>query len=293
MMAIHPVGLRRAQASAAVGSFARLSRGLAHYELSGPPEGPTVVLVPGLSVPFSTWDRNAPALAAAGFRVLRYEHYGRGLSDRPRLRYDLDLFVEQLAELLPALGLRRPALLVGLSMGGPVAAAAAARHPGLARAVALVDPLFEWPAPGPRARLLTMPVVGDALMALRGADILAEGQRVDFFDPKAYAEFLSSYLPPLRHRGIGRAVLSTMRSIPAWPLARTYDELGGTGFPILLVWGREDATLPFEQSSRLLARIPRAEFVTIEGAGHVPHWEKAAEVNEALRGFLGRYADRS
>jgi pimeloyl-ACP methyl ester carboxylesterase len=278
--------LNEAERSLLPGSFVALSRGIVHYELSGPPGGPVLVLVPGLSVPYSTWDRNAPALAGAGFRVLRYEHYGRGYSDRPRARYDLDLYVEQLAELLPAVGLSRPASLVGLSMGGPVAAAAATRHPGIARALVLVDPLYEWPDPGRRARLLTLPLLGELLMALRGGRILAEGQRGDFFDESAREEFMPSYLPPLRYRGIGRAVLATLRSIPSWPLARTFEALGGSGIPTLLLWGREDATLPFEQSAGLLASLPGAEFRPVEGAGHVPQWEKAEEVNAAIVSFL-------
>src|SRR5512133_1271455 len=80
------------------GSFARLALGYVHYEISGPKEGALVVLVPGLSVPYSTWDRNASFLARGGFRVLRYEHFGRGFSDRPRCSYDLALYVSQLVE---------------------------------------------------------------------------------------------------------------------------------------------------------------------------------------------------
>jgi pimeloyl-ACP methyl ester carboxylesterase len=282
--------LSDADRAALPGSFVRLSRGFVHYELSGPEDGPVVVLVPGLSVPYSTWDRNASALASAGYRVLRYEHYGRGYSDRPCVLYDLDLYVEQLAELLSAIGIAQPSVLVGLSMGGPVAAAAATRHPGIARALILIDPLYEWPEPDLRSRLIALPILGEAVMALRGGAILAEGQRVDFFDPRALEDFMPSYFPPLRYRGIPRAVLATIRSIPSWPLATTYAELGLSGLPTLLFWGRMDATLPFEQSASLLASVPQAEFRPIEGAGHVPHWERPGEVNEAMIEFLRRQA---
>jgi pimeloyl-ACP methyl ester carboxylesterase len=270
------------------GSFVRLARGYVHYELSGPENGPAIVLVPGLSVPFSTWDRNASALASRGYRVLRYDHYGRGFSDRPRAVYDLKLFVEQLAELVPALGFTLPVFLVGLSMGGPVAAAAATAHPGLASGLALIDPIFEWPEQGFASRLALLPLLGDAIMALLGGKILAKGQRGDFSDLSFYKEFIPSYLPPLRYRGIERAVLATMRSIPTWPLTSSFEALGRSGLPVLLFWGREDATQPFEQSARLLSCLPGAEFHVVEGAGHVPHWEKADEVNEALLEFLDR-----
>jgi len=281
-----PKTLGEGERSRLPGSFVRLSRGFVHYELSGPEDGPAVVLVPGLSVPYSTWDRNVPALVAAGFRVLRYEHYGRGFSDRPRTAYGLDLYAEQLVELVGALGLGRLLAVVGLSMGGPVSAAALVGHPGLASRLVLVDPLFEWPPRRGLGRALELPILGEAIMALRGRALLAGGQRGDYFDVGAFEDFIPSYLPPLEYRGICRAVLATLRSIPSWPLLEVYGKLGGVLPPTLLFWGREDETLPFEQSGQLLSLLPGTAFHPVEGAGHVPHWEKPFEVNDAILGFL-------
>ena len=78
------------------GDFIRLPDGMVHYELDGPPDGQAVVLVHGFSVPYYIWDPTFPALVAAGFRVLRYDLFGRGYSDRPDLPYTMDLFVRQL-----------------------------------------------------------------------------------------------------------------------------------------------------------------------------------------------------
>ncbi len=75
------------------GSFIRLSDGCTHYELGGPENGEAVVLVHGFSVPYFIWDPTFQALTSSGFRVLRFDLYGRGFSDRPRLEYALDLFV--------------------------------------------------------------------------------------------------------------------------------------------------------------------------------------------------------
>ena len=61
----------------------RLSDGFTHYELGGPPTGHLVVLAAGFSVPYYIWDPTFSALTEAGVRVLRYDYYGRGFSDRP------------------------------------------------------------------------------------------------------------------------------------------------------------------------------------------------------------------
>ena len=86
------------------GSFVQLSDGYTHYELGGPENGQPVVLVHGFSVPYFIWDPTFAFLAKSGFRVLRYDLFGRGYSDRPKLRYDIDLFCKQLRELLDTLG---------------------------------------------------------------------------------------------------------------------------------------------------------------------------------------------
>ena len=75
-----------------VGSFVRLPHGTVHYQLAGPESGRTVVLVHGFSVPYYIWDPTYDELVKKGFRVLRYDLYGRGYSDRPDEVYGPDLY---------------------------------------------------------------------------------------------------------------------------------------------------------------------------------------------------------
>src|SRR5262245_34415341 len=67
----------RAQAP---GKFVKLSDGLVHYQLIGSAEAPTIVLVPGATLPFFVWDPIIDPLLEAGFRVLRFDLLGRGYS---------------------------------------------------------------------------------------------------------------------------------------------------------------------------------------------------------------------
>ena len=87
----------------ATGSFVKLSEGYTHYELSGPDTGKVVVLVHGFSVPYYIWDSTTAYLANAGFRVLRYDEFGRGFSDRPDKKYEAAFLRKQLTELLDSL----------------------------------------------------------------------------------------------------------------------------------------------------------------------------------------------
>ncbi len=99
------------------GDFVVLSDGVTHYELAGPePGGPTVVFVPGLTIPLDFWDGVVGELHDRGLRTLTYSAYGRGMSDRVRGRYGRELFVRQLDDLVRHLELA-PQHLVASSMG--------------------------------------------------------------------------------------------------------------------------------------------------------------------------------
>ena len=100
------------------GDFVELAAGVTHYELRGDEEAETVVLIHGNAAPSATWEYTIGPLCDAGFRVLRYDVFGHGLSDRPALKtYDRRLYTTQLKDLLQRLDITLPVGLVGSSQG--------------------------------------------------------------------------------------------------------------------------------------------------------------------------------
>ena len=150
------------------GSFISLTDGITHYELDGPENGRLVVLVHGFSTPYFIFDTTFEFLVNSGFRVLRYDLIGRGYSDRPRVDYNIQLFVRQLKDLLDALGLKQ-VNLVGLSMGGPITTSFVSEYPEYVSRQVLIDP-----AGAKRLALLWMlkalklPVIGVLALGLVG-----------------------------------------------------------------------------------------------------------------------------
>ncbi len=269
----------------APGKFVRLRDGFTHYELSGPDTGRTVVLLSGASVPFYLWDPTRDALVAKGFRVLRYDYFGRGFSDRPKLRYDLATYDRQLAELLDTLGIRGPVDVAGVSMGGVVAADFADRHPGRVRSLTLVAPgigaIPETPFP------LRVPGVGELLMTA-AAPAMANGQRDDFLHPERHPDWVSRYEVQMRYEGFRRSMLQTMRGDVFKLPAASFTTLAKSRIPILVLWGKADRTVPFARSDSVRAAFPRAEFHAIDGAAHLPQIEQPAIVESVLVSFLRR-----
>lgn len=77
------------------GKFIKLSQGITHYQLEGPENGEVVILVHGFSVPYYIWDGTYEFLVKNGYKVLRYDMYGRGYSDRPVTVYNKNLYNTQ------------------------------------------------------------------------------------------------------------------------------------------------------------------------------------------------------
>src|SRR5471030_1088698 len=97
------------------GKYIKLTAGITHYELAGPDTGNVIILVHGFSVPYFIWDGTYEYLVNNGFKVLRYDEYGRGYSDRPDVVYNQDLYTNQLADLIKQLHLKTPVNIAGVS----------------------------------------------------------------------------------------------------------------------------------------------------------------------------------
>jgi len=270
----------------ASGSFVHLSDGYTHYELAGPEGGRVVVLIHGFSVPYYLWDQTFDPLVKAGFRVLRYDMYGRGLSDRPHVHYNADLFDRQLSELLTALHLQTPVDLVGASMGGPVAVTFAARHPENTRALALFDP-GHWTG-DPLPWQITTPVVGEYVACVYVVPAMPDAQKDDFRHPERYPDYFPKYREQMHYKGFRRAMLSTLRDYISFDVRPDFRRVGESHKPVLLVWGKFDKDVPFEVSKDVLAEIPQAEFHPMDDAAHVGFYESPEVVNPMLVEFLGR-----
>ena len=271
----------------AEGSFLQLQDGITHYELGGDENGEPVILIHGFSVPYFIFDPTFEFLRRVGFRALRYDLFGRGYSDRPHTQYNLEFFLRQLADLLQALSIKRPVNLIGLSTGGPIASAFTVSHPQQVDKLVLIDPVGAKPLRfSPMINALKIPLLAEAVLSLVSNDALINGASKDFFDPAFVEYFKSNYKVQMQFKGFRRALLSTFRSNMLGSFIEVYEQLGKMAKDILLLWGRNDITVPFEHSSALCNVLPNVQFHVIENGGHVPHYEKPDEINPILLEFL-------
>lgn len=270
----------------ATGKFVRLSDGVTHYELLGPDSGAPVILVHGFSVPYYIWDSTAATLSAKGYRVLRYDEYGRGWSDRPKAQYDADMYERQIKELLDSLHITGPVHMAGVSMGGWVTGTYAGRNPDRVRSLILVDPVAGNSGGPPSG--FRVPAVGSVAWQTFVVPGMADGQMSDFVHPDRFPDWKNRYREQMQFRGFGRALLSTLSARTGVSMDSVYRTVATGNVPVLLIWGKKDNTVPFANNASVRAAIPNAEFHPIDDAGHLPILERAAYTDSIILAWLQR-----
>ena len=123
-------------------------------------------------------------------------------------------------------------------------------------------------------------------MALAGNKVIVDGLPNDFRHPERYPEYYANYRAQLPYKGFKRALLSTMRGMPLASMAETFARVGRQDRSVLLIWGRDDATIPVATAGQVQAAIPQADLHVIDDAGHNVEYERPEAVNPLLIEYL-------
>lgn len=116
-------------------------------QVDGPVDGPVLVLSHTLATSRAMWRRQIPHFAQR-YRVISYDLRGHGESAVPDDPYSLEMLGEDVIGVLDSLGVERPAVFLGISIGGMVGQALALRHPDRFRAFILANTVSRTPPEG-------------------------------------------------------------------------------------------------------------------------------------------------
>jgi pimeloyl-ACP methyl ester carboxylesterase len=262
------------------GTYISLPDGVTHYKLEGPVQGRPVVLLHGGTAPMFILDALGPDLGKAGFHVLRYDMFGRGRSDRPRLSYDRALHVRQLRDLLDGLKFEGQVDLVGYSFGGAIATAFTAKYPERVRRVALIAPVVK---DYKKPKVFAVPVLGEFLVRVLGKRFL-----VKWNTPIFSGRNLEQYKEQFAYKGFEQAMVSCLRSDAYDDYTREYMVLGRSGKEVLLLWGTEDKDITKEMIDTVRRLVSSVEFHALEGGDHNIVVLRPEEVLSFIVSFLER-----
>jgi pimeloyl-ACP methyl ester carboxylesterase len=283
------VDLDEAARSRIGGAYIELTQGITHYNLEGPTNGRVVVLVHGGTVPMWTWDKQVSALTGAGYRVLTYDAYGRGYSDRPNGTYDQRLYQRQLLELVDSLSLQEPFDLVGLSLGGGTAVNFTANHPQRVRKLILISPLIQ---NYKVVRILQVPVLGEFVARLVGIRVIVNRFRSLFENHPDAEVYTRLFVEQTTYRGFQRSMLSMLRNDAVGDYRNAYRTVGKQDREVLLIWGTGDEEITEGMVRDIRSLVPHLLFKPVQGVGHGIVFQQPEIVNKFLLNFLSMSATR-
>ncbi len=279
--------ITRAMRADAPGRFAKLSRGVTHYQWAGPQDGPRVVCIHGLTTPGYIWAAIVKGMTMMGFRVMTYDLYGRGLSAHPEGKQDPLFFRQQLAELLADQEAEDDLILMGYSMGGAIAADFAVTYPEKIQRLMLIAPAGLGQRMNELTRLMIkIPVLGDGLMYALGGFMYGRTARA-MAAAKATAPGLKPWpMEENRTRGFLPAVLSSYRHMLSVDQTEIHRILAVQDIPVLAIWGDEDETIPLSAMGKLAEMHRNARQEVIAGADHSVIHTHPRPIMTAIQEFL-------
>jgi len=273
---------------------AAVAGGSLSYVDIGEGESPPVVLIHGLGGQWRNWLENIPALAQQR-RVIAPDLPGFGESDMPGEDVSVSGYARAVDALCAHLGLG-PAVFVGNSMGGFVAAELAVEFPERVERLVLVDAAGMVPATRHRHRSVAVleltGFLGARLAAsyravaarprLRRLALRTVAHRPDRLCADLVLEGLLAPITPAY-----RKALNATLGYLSWEWG---ERLRSVRAPTLVVWGDSDVIIPVRHGDEYCERIPDARSLVLEDTGHVPMVERPRTFNRALLEFMAEGA---
>ena len=242
-------------------------------------EGPLVILIAGGFMDMDQWAPVADALSDSN-RVVRYDQRGIGESDQPTEGYTVDQFAQDALNLIKALD-AGPAVLIGNSLGGTVAMAAALLAPELVRG--LVTCATSAGPTGPPTPPETMQHM------MRGAQLPVAQAAAAMMDILFATDFIDEHPDVLdaavEKRSKGAPMIATLGPLQSALIFDPIERLKTLEAPMRVLHGEEDALI-LPDHAQLLADAAGTEAILIPAAGHALVVEQSDAVAEGLSEFL-------
>ncbi len=273
--------------------FTMLREGRTRYEFEGRNDAPVVLLVHGTTYPMEVWNELMPVLVISGFRVCRFDLWGRGHSDAGPDKLTVAAHVDQCVQLERDLKLPARLHLVGLSSADLILAARALRDPSSIASVTWIAPTVADPQ--------AMPWWQRSLGALRWLRRLFEPfvRRRNTADVRDHQRLLRPDAS-VRLRNAFAVSLESMEESPSYPGAvlshlgnlptqaetqETFRRFGQLKIPTTAIHFRDELEANKDAMIFLALAVPHAKLVQLPGTHMALLEQPEAVCAEVIKGL--------
>ena len=274
--------------------FAEKEEAKIRYREFGSPESPFIPLlfVHGYGAMLEHWNQNIPAFEET-HRIYAMDLIGFGQSEKPNVRYSLELFAAQIEAFMQLKGLKQ-VVIVGHSMGAASGIVYAHFNPGRVRALVLANPsgLYGNSMDGMAKvffGLVGSPLIGEVLFATFANPLgVSQSLAPTYYNQKKVdLQLINQFSRPLQERGAMFSYLSPSRRPQDFLLDR-FKPCNYKG-DAWLIWGAEDSALP---PHRIIPEfqelLPQAGAFIVPKASHCIHHDAPEAFNARLALLLAQ-----
>jgi pimeloyl-ACP methyl ester carboxylesterase len=234
--------------------------------------GSPVLLVHGWPLSSDSWDNQAMAIAAAGYRAIAYDRRGFGRSPQPWSGYDYDTLADDLATVIEQTG-AQGAVLVGFSMGGGEVARYMSRHGGKSVVkTALISSILPYRLKASDNQAGTEQAAFDETARAINEDRAQffAGFFKNFFGVGMISHPVSEELLEwARSIAMQASLQATLECLKSFSTTDFRGDLVAFKVPTLIIHGTEDKTVPIDASARVAAKgIAHSTLIEYDGAPH-------------------------
>ncbi len=245
------------------------------YKVSGASDKPKMVLMHGLFINSDCWYKQLPVFEKE-FHVLRYDLRGHGRTTKPKKRFTVRNYAEDLNALLNHLNWTKDLYLVGHSLGGIIALAYPLLYPSYVKKMVVADGfcfVSQEAMTDVLGRINTYKVEDFALgISVRG--LLPYDEETAQIVKKMVIDHMTK--KDLIQATMGSAGINIC------------ENLKELNFPVLVLVGKKDITCPVWASEMIHEWLPQSELVIIPDAGHLTILDHPNEFNELTISFWNK-----
>jgi pimeloyl-ACP methyl ester carboxylesterase len=258
-----------------------------HYRDEGPRDAPVLLLIHGSNSSLHTWGPTVAALKGQ-YRLISLDLPGHGLTGPNRNRtYGAQAMIAAATAVLDDAKVTK-AVWVGNSMGGWVVWRAALDVPDRVSGLVLVDAsgaIADPPVtPYLGARLSQSWLGRQLLPVITPRLIIKSSLEQNYADPKRLSDAaITRYWELARYPG-NRQAMADRALVDREPARWT--DIGKIAVPTLIIWGRQDKTIPWQHGKAFARAIPKSTLHIIEDAGHLPMEETPDTFVRIVQGWL-------
>lgn len=260
--------------------------------MEGKDEGEVLVLINGFGSKLKGWHYQIEFFKEV-MKVVTMDNRGVGKSSRPNYPYTMDMYVDDINNLLTFLEIKEKIHLCGISMGGMIVQHYALKYPEKLKSLILcatteklgkgfykmIDGLKKMESLPVEKRIINLL----PFLVSRSFQRKVKEDK-DLLDKIKYDMF------PIAHQNNPPRIIDYENQAHSIQKHDTKEELNSIKVPTLILGASKDRLIPLNHQKSLHKKIPNSKFEIIEGAGHAFMMEEPEKVNQIIWEFIKEHS---